>query len=201
VLAVPRVRGYGHERQPHMNDQLIELFVAHLGVEGVSERASSLAAEYGGDSPHLKLTTTVLAGYQLLLEQVPQDEALLLVGKAFHEPIFGFVHDGTRAALDSSPEPFATMVEFSKDREDNYFGSDFTFSRVEDSSKYLVDVHRCFYWDVLRFFGAPELGTVFCEFDAAWISAIDRERHGIRFSRPTTIARGGLTCPFHFFRG
>ncbi|TWP51108.1 hypothetical protein FKR81_15875 [Lentzea tibetensis] len=184
-----------------MNDQLISFFLAHLGVPDVAERAEEIIAAHGGDSPHLRLTATVIAGYQVLLRSVPRDEALRRVAAAFHEPIRPFVHDGTREMLDSADDPFTAMVDTSKDREDNYFGADFTFVRsADDGRSYLVDVHRCFYWDLLRANDVPELGPVFCEFDAAWIGAIDPDRHGFTFSRPTTLARGGATCPFHFYR-
>lgn len=63
-----------------------------------------------------------------------------------------------------------------------------------------VDVHRCFYVRVLAGAGVPEPGEVFCDVDAAWIDAIDPARHRVAFRRPTTIARGGSTCPFHFNR-
>lgn len=186
------------------NEQLITLFREHIApsapLDEVDSAASRITAAVGGSSPHLALTALVAGAYQVLLRRVPQAEALSLVARAFHEPVRPYVHDGTKAALDAADDPFSVITGFSKDREENYFGADFAFSRVEDSSRYLVDVRRCFYVEVLAVAGVPELGPVFCEFDAAWISAIDRERHGVDFRRPTTIARGGATCPFHFRR-
>ncbi|GAA1345164.1 L-2-amino-thiazoline-4-carboxylic acid hydrolase [Saccharothrix algeriensis] len=188
----------------HENDQLISLFREHVApsapLDEVDAEASRIAAAVGGSSPHLPLTALVAGAYRVLLRRLPRAAAMSLVAKAFHEPVRPYVHDGTRAALDASDDPFSVITGLSQDREENYFGADFSFSRVEDRSQYLVDVHRCFYVRVLDVAGVPELGTVFCEFDTAWISAIDRERHGVDFRRPTTIARGGATCPFHFRR-
>ncbi|AXB42432.1 L-2-amino-thiazoline-4-carboxylic acid hydrolase [Amycolatopsis albispora] len=188
----------------HENDQLIALFREHVApsapLDEVDAAAARITAAVGGSSPHLPLTALVAGAYQVLLRRLPRAAARSLVAKAFHEPMRPYVHDGTKAALDAADDPFTVITGFSKDREENYFGDDFVFSRVEDSSRYLVDVHRCFYVRVLEIAGVPELGTVFCEFDAAWISAIDRDRHGVDFERPTTIARGGATCPFHFRR-
>ncbi|WP_158848310.1 L-2-amino-thiazoline-4-carboxylic acid hydrolase [Saccharothrix deserti] len=187
-----------------MNEQLISLFRAHIEpsapLDEVDAAAARIAAAVGGSSPHLPLTALVAGAYQVLLRRLPRSEALSLVAQAFHEPIRPYVHDGTRAALDASDDPFSVITGYSKDREENYFGSDFSFTRVEDASQYLVDVHRCFYVQVLAVAGVPELGPVFCEFDAAWISAIDRDRHHVDFQRPTTIAHGAPTCPFHFRR-
>lgn len=187
-----------------MNEQLISLFREHIAPSAplaeVDAAAARIVAAVGGGSPHLALTALVAGAYQVLLRRVPRAQALSLVAKALHEPIRPYVHDGTKAALDAADDPFAVITGMSKDREENYFGDDFSFTRVEDPSRYLVDVRRCFYVRVLDVAGVPELGTVFCEFDAAWIDAIDPDRHGVDFRRPTTIARGGATCPFHFFR-
>jgi hypothetical protein len=187
-----------------MDDSIIMLFRERLSREfpdilaEVDERLERVAGE---ESPHFALTAAVVAGYQALLARMPREQALDAVGKAFHEPVRGYIHDGTRAMLDAAPDPFTAMVDVSKERESDYFGVDFTFVRTaDDERRYHVDVHRCYYVDLLARNGVPELGTVFCEFDAAWISAVDVERHGFRFDRPTTIARGGDTCPFHFTR-
>jgi hypothetical protein len=187
-----------------MNEELISLFRTHVEpsvpLDEVDAAAARIVAAVGGASPHLPLTALVAGAYQVLLRRLPRAGALSVVAGAFHEPMRPYVHDGTRAALDAADDPFEVITGFSKDREENYFGDDFAFSRVEDSSRYLVDVRRCFYVRVLEVAGVPELGTVFCEFDAAWISAVDRDAHGVDFQRPTTIARGGATCPFHFRR-
>ncbi|MEV0680880.1 L-2-amino-thiazoline-4-carboxylic acid hydrolase [Actinosynnema sp. NPDC050436] len=191
-----------------VNDHIIELFRAHLADHvpaaevdaGVARAVAEAGPRVGCDSPHLPLTATVVAGYRALLDRMPREEALSLVAQAFHEPLRPYVHDTTKAALDASDDPFRTITDVSKDREVTYFGADFAFARSEDADSYLLDVTRCFYVAVLAACGVPELGPVFCRFDAAWIGAIDRDRHGVDFTRPTTIALGGTTCPFHFRR-
>jgi hypothetical protein len=187
-----------------MDDLIISLFRERLGREvpdilaEVDERLERIVGDRG---PHFALSAVVAAGYQALLARMPREQALDVVGKAFHEPVRGDIHDGTREVLDTSDDPFTALVDTSKERERDYFGVDFTFVRsVDDGQRYHVDVHRCYYVDLLARNGIPELGPVFCEFDAAWIGAVDVERHGFRFDRPTTIARGGPTCPFYFTR-
>ncbi|MEO6084241.1 MAG: L-2-amino-thiazoline-4-carboxylic acid hydrolase [Umezawaea sp.] len=187
-----------------MDDLIISLFRERLSGEfpGIlAEVDAHLERIPRDESPHFALTAMVVAGYQALLGLLPREQALDAVGKAFHEPVRGYIQDGTRELLDTSDDPFTALVDVSKERERDYFGVDFTFVRsVDDEQRYHVDVHRCFYADLLARNGVPELGTVFCEFDAAWIGAVDVRRHGFRFDRPTTIARGGHTCPFHFTR-
>ena len=187
-----------------MNEQLIALFREHIAalvpLPEVDAAASRIVAAVGGSSPHLPVTALVAGAYQCLLLRLSRSEALRAVARAFHEPIRPYVHEGTKAALDAADDPFTLITEMSKDREENYFGDDFAFTRSEGPAHYRVDVHRCFYVHVLAVAGVPELGPVFCDFDAAWIDAIDPDRHHVDFRRPTTIARGGPTCPFHFHR-
>lgn len=103
--------------------------------------------------------------------------------------------------LDAAPDPFTAIVASSRVRERDAFGAAFDFDHVaDDDARYLLDVRRCFFHDVLTASGVPELTTVMCEFDRNWIDAIDPERHGIAFTRDTTIGLGGTHCPFHFRR-
>ncbi|MFI0738969.1 L-2-amino-thiazoline-4-carboxylic acid hydrolase [Streptomyces sp. NPDC021100] len=48
--------------------------------------------------------------------------------------------------------------------------------------------------------GAGRLTPVLCAFDANRSDAVDPERHGFAFERPTTIGHGGPHCPFTFRR-
>jgi len=92
-------------------------------------------------------------------------------------------------------------VSVSKSRERHFFGQSFTFERpCDDDRAYFLDVARCLWQSFFVAEGAPELTPLFCEFDANWIDAIDPDRHGVRFSRPTTLGHGGPLCPFHFYR-
>ena len=188
-----------------MDKQIVDMFREYLSTEVSPDELDAhkdrvivrIAA-----SPHRELTATVIAGYLALRDQnVPRDKALACVSKAFHEPTQPYIYASTKTALDAATDPFSLIVEVSKDREENYFGPDFEFKRaVDNDDQYRVDVHRCFYVNALSKAGTPELGPVFCDFDASWIGAIDPERHHITFDRPTTIAKGGRTCPFHFRR-
>jgi hypothetical protein len=52
-----------------------------------------------------------------------------------------------------------------------------------------------------RFFavhGAPELTSLFCEWDRTWMDVLDAAPAAIRTERPTTIASGGAECRFRF---
>lgn len=150
---------------------------------------------------NLRLTLVLVAAYRTLLPRLGRDDALAAVRAAFVEPFHETFRAGTLAMLDAAPDPFTAMVALSKSREEQSFGATFTFDRpVDDDRSYLLDVHRCFYHDVLVANSAPELTPAMCAFDRSWIEAIDPDRHGFRFERVTTIGLGGTHCPFHFHR-
>jgi hypothetical protein len=150
---------------------------------------------------NLSLTLSVLAAYQELGARHEDDELVPLLTRAFVEPMQPFVYAATRAALDGAADPFATMVGVSKDRERDVFGVGFGFSHPDDDrDRYTAEVTRCYYHDVLSANGAGQLTPIFCAFDSNWINAIEAERDGLEFERPTTIGTGGDSCPFRFRR-
>ena len=149
----------------------------------------------------LRMTVALVAAYEALQPRLGRDEATAVIQAAFTEPLGPAVRAGTRAMLDAAPDPFRAMVELCKSRERDAFGAAFTFRRpADDGQRYYLDVHRCFYHDVLTASSAAELTPVMCAFDKAWIEAIDPVRHSFRFYRATTIGHGGGCCPFHFTR-
>jgi hypothetical protein len=150
---------------------------------------------------NLRMTLALVAAYLFLLPELGRDDAVTAVQAAFTEPLGDTVREATRAMLDAAPDPFAAMVALTKAREELAFGQGFTFRRpADDGRRYFLDVHRCFYHDVLAANSAPELTPAMCAFDGNWIEAIDPDKHGFRFDRVTTIGWGGTHCPFHFRR-
>ncbi|GAA4639926.1 hypothetical protein GCM10023196_103420 [Actinoallomurus vinaceus] len=150
---------------------------------------------------NLRLTLAVVAAHEPLLPRLGRDAAFEAVRAALVEPLGHVVREGTLAMLDAAPDPFSAMVEVCKAQEEQAYGRTFTFERpVDDDREYLLEIHRCFYHDVLAANSATELTPALCAFDANWIEAIDPDRHGFRFERPTTIGLGGASCPFHFTR-
>lgn len=150
---------------------------------------------------NLKSGTVVLAAYRALRPTMPQDEALALLREALVEPLSDTIRQGTAGLLDQALDPYAALVGVAKSRERHFFGQAFTFERPRDDDRaYFLDVARCLWHSFFVAEGTPELTPIFCAFDTNWIDAIDSDRHGVRFSRPTTLGHGGPLCPFHFYR-
>lgn len=118
---------------------------------------------------------------------------------AFVEPLGPSLQAGVRAVLDAAPDPFTAIVAASRTRERDACGAAFDFDHVADG-RYLLDVRRCFFHDVLSANGKPELTTVMCRFDRTWIDAIDSERHGIAFHAGHHDRTRGTHCRFRFRR-
>lgn len=114
---------------------------------------------------------------------------------------FGALTHKVRAGLEASPDPFAALVDVSREREAEFFGDGFVFERaVESRESYHLHVTRCWFVDVARVEGALAVAPALCAFDRVWFEAIAPDRHGVRFTRPTTIAGDGDRCRFHFDR-
>jgi hypothetical protein len=144
---------------------------------------------------NLVLTLAVVAAHEETSADVP------LLTAAFVEPLRDYVQTATTTALDTAEDPFAEMVEICRRREEEAFGAGFVFTHpYDDDTRYVAQVERCYYHEVLTANGAAHLTPVFCAFDANWIDAIDPDRHGFGFERPTTIGTGGANCPFRFRR-
>jgi hypothetical protein len=66
---------------------------------------------------------------------------------------------------------------------------------VDDGRQYSFNIHRCFYLDTLTAYGAPELTEHFCSLDDLAMQSLPPS---IRWSRTSTLARGGKQCDFRW---
>ncbi|KAM0417043.1 hypothetical protein ACHAPT_012948 [Fusarium lateritium] len=107
-----------------------------------------------------------------------------------------------REQFDSSPDAFQSLVQESKDKEQNFYVEpDFKLRRARDEpDSYSLEVHKCWYMDTLQRLDAREIGPSFCSFDRSWYDPIDPNRHGVKFTRPSTIAEGADRCRFNIDR-
>ncbi|MXQ55600.1 L-2-amino-thiazoline-4-carboxylic acid hydrolase [Shimazuella alba] len=150
---------------------------------------------------HLETVAIVLSTYLILKSVWSKEEAFHSIRKAFIEPFREYGKEKTNLTLDSE-NPFRQIVDLSRMREQYFFGSTFTFERVQDDEHaYLLDVTNCFYHNFFSKNNAPELTAIFCEFDNIWIDSIDTKKHKFYFERTETMGLGGKKCPFYFYQG
>ena len=150
---------------------------------------------------HLRCGTLVLAAYRVLLVSVPKDDAFEKVRRAFIEPGRADMLREMAEVMNTGTDPFRNVVTYSKSQEEQFFGSKFTFERVQDDDHaYKLHVNECFYHRFFSENGAPELTKLACDINANWIDAIDPAKHGVRFERPSMLGYGGDKCQFYFYR-
>lgn len=185
-----------------------EHFAADEGLPArLRDRQQELIAQQQArviDEPsryNLATTLAVLAAYQELASEHDDAELIRALKAAFVEPVEPFVRTATRSMLDGAEDPFAEIVALTREREQEAFGEGFAFAHPDDDhDRYTAQVERCYYHEVVASNAAERLTPIFCAFDANWIDAIDPERDGLEFERPTRIGTDGPNCPFRFRR-
>ncbi len=125
-----------------------------------------------------ELKETVMSIYRTMLEGYLKDE----VTKLRHE--------------DNSWHAFIEWAR--KGNEVNYNNEYFQLEEVEkEEGCFAFDMHRCFYFDILREAGKPELGPILCDYDSLFADSIE---DWIDFTRHETIATGDKRCTFRYCR-
>ncbi|WP_433788733.1 L-2-amino-thiazoline-4-carboxylic acid hydrolase [Actinoplanes sp. CA-252034] len=152
------------------------------------------------DAANIRFTALAIAAYDVVEPVCGPAEAAAIVEDCLNRPLRDDILAGTRGMLDHADDPFAALVDASREREETYFGPSFHFERpLDDHDTYVLDVRRCLFHEVLMAAGRGELQPILCRFDLNWADAIEPERHRLRFVRPVTFA-SGTTCRMLFTR-
>ena len=164
--------------------------------------ANSHLAETAVEKTHVEMVCLVLAANDYLNEEgIAVNVAEEILADALLTPGRGIIRWTTRIMLALSRDPMNTLVRYSSERIPPAYGSLFSFEEEHgETDAYTMRVTRCFYHGFLSRHGAPHRTRIFCRWDEAWIQPISEARHGVKFSRPETIADGGQSCPFIFRR-
>lgn len=125
-----------------------------------------------------ELKETVLSIYRSMLQQYFEDEA---------------------AKLEKSENSWNAFVEWvRKGNEANYINEYFQLKEVDQPEDcYGFDISKCFYFDILREAGKPELAPILCGYDSIFTSFV---RDWIQFTRRETIATGDNRCTFRYWK-
>lgn len=153
------------------------------------------------DKGNVYFVLIAVASYETFLELgLPQADAILLMDECLTKPSRHYIVEGTKKMLDYSENPFQSIVETSKDRENNYFGDSFEFERpIDNEFGYVLHVKKCLFHLTLKTLGKTELQHSLCRMDLGWINAIEPDKHNLQFVRPVTFATGN-TCQMWFVK-
>ena len=181
----------------------------HEIERAVSARANNLVesnAHRAVDAPTqqwLQRSSLVLAAYQELEPLAGRVEVLSVLCEALTVPFKGgvsrYLAERFGVSDDAPHEAFVRISENFKKRGEDRFGQAFVYDEdVQDATRSFTNIRKCFFNDFFRANGAPELTSIFCALDKIWADALEEQRYGVRFDRPTTLAQGDDACRFQF---
>lgn len=190
-----------------MSQSPVQVLREELGALGLVRVAASLAARSLWDRPfgHLppapgererksrdQARPAVLL-YRTLKRIYPRDRALAVTGKVITAGALAHLE---RLLGDLNLTRFAALSETERRSQVEGWLSHFYTStaRVDETSDRRVTftVTACALVRLSMAAGHPELAPLFCEADGAFFEA-----RGVAMERPSTLARGGSSCPFH----
>lgn len=151
---------------------------------------------------HVLMTSYILASYRTLLSHsLTETEAMEVISSAFSSYGEFWMKWGMKLALFFSKDPMRMIKRFAESRGKATYGASFQIENEGDgNSTYTSSVKRCGYYDFFKRNGCPELTGIMCRWDLNWANQISKDKHGIIFERPTTIATGDEACRFSFKR-
>ena len=99
--------------------------------------------------------------------------------------------------LEASSDPWAAFVEWVRQGNVAIFNIEYFQAKEVETREgcFGFDIQRCFFFDILREAGKPELGPILCEYDSLLAEAV---QNWIGFTRHETIARGDKRCTFRY---
>jgi hypothetical protein len=146
----------------------------------------------------------ILAAYQELLPLVGNEQTGLSIlrnamATPFKERLTGYIADRFGISQDAPEEAFNRIAENFKARGEERFGKAYTYvQEVQDEGRSFINIQKCFFDDFFRANGIPEVTSIFCAMDNLWAEELEKPQYGVRFERPTTLARGDDMCRFQF---
>ncbi len=152
----------------------------------------------------LLLASMVLAAYRELLPLVGDEQTGLSIlrdamAAPFKERLTSYIADRFGISQDAPEQAFNRIAENFKARGEERFGQAYTYvQEVQDEGRSFVNIQKCFFDDFFRANGAREVTPIFCAVDNLWAEELEKPQYGVRFERPTTLARGDDMCRFQF---
>ena len=152
----------------------------------------------------IQLSSMLLATYRSLRSSLGDEKrALTILREALTRPLQGQITSYIQARFgisqDAPQEAFHHVSENFKSRGELSFGRSFRYvDAIHDDRRAFVNIERCLFNEFFRRNGAPEITPILCALDNVWADELSKPRYGVRFERPTTLAKGDDACRFQF---
>ena len=175
---------------------------ASVRAEELMRQHRDMARDPPGEQ-WLRTCSMVLAAYQEIKPfagDIRLPELFLdAMAAPFRQRITSYLESRFGISDDAPQEAFARISENFQARGEQRFGSSFQYSAdVRDAARNFVNIERCFFNDFFRRNNVPELTSIFCALDTVWAEHLAQPRYGVRFDRPTRLAKGDDACRFQF---
>ena len=162
-------------------------------------------AQDGPGEQWLRTCSIVLAAYQVLKRFVEGPKLLSIFLEAmatpFRQEIALYLEKRFGISEDLPRQAFLRISKNFQKRGEQGFGSAFRYTTdVRDAQRNFVNIERCFFNDFFRVNQAAEVTSLFCALDKVWAETLEQPRYGVRFERPTTLAKGDDACRFQFHK-
>lgn len=152
----------------------------------------------------LLLASMILAAHRELLPLVGDEQTGLSIlrnamAAPFKERLTTYIADRFGISQDAPEEAFNRIAENFKARGEERFGKAYAYvQEVQDERRIFINIQKCFFNDFFRANGMPGVTPIFCAMDNLWAEELEKPQYGVRFERPTTLARGHDMCRFQF---
>jgi hypothetical protein len=181
--------------------------VAQVSVRLHASRIAEENAQLAEDRAAVRwieLSSMLLAAYRSLCSSLgDQKRTLTILREALTSPlreqITSYIEARFGVSQDAPEEAFRRVSQNFKSRGEVSFGRSFRYvDDVRDERRVFVNIERCLFNEFFRRNRASEITPILCALDNVWVDELSKPRYGIRFERPTTLAKGDDACRFQF---
>jgi hypothetical protein len=180
---------------------------AQVSVRSDASRIAEENAQFTEDvaaARWIALSSMLLATYRSLRSSLGEEKrTLTLLGEALTGPlrqqITSYIQARFGISQDAPGEAFHCVSQNFKSRGEASFGRSFRYvDDVRDDRRVFVNIETCLFNEFFRRNAAPEVTPILCALDNVWADELSKPRYGVRFERPTTLAKGDDVCRFQF---
>jgi len=152
----------------------------------------------------IRFSSMLLATYRFLRSSLGDESRILRMLREaltcpLRDQIIPYIEARFGIFQDAPEEGFHRVSENFRSRGEASFGRGFRYvDDVRDRRRTFVNIERCLFNEFFRQNGAPEITPILCALDNVWADELSKSRYGVRFERPTTLAKGDDACRFQF---
>jgi hypothetical protein len=174
-----------------------------LDASRIAEENAQLAEDLAAVR-WIGLSSVLLATYRFLRSSLGNEKRILTILREalvapLQEQITSYIEARFGICEEAPQEAFRRVSQNFKSRGEVSFGRSFRYlDDVRDDRRTFVNIERCLFEKFFRHNGAPEVTPILCALDNVWADELNKPRYGVRFERPTTLAKGDDVCRFQF---